>query len=133
MTGPGGRQGGRSSGAGPARPRLTSRRLSDLTSVGNVLDDFMPRLRLEERFASAQATDLWREVVGPEVMRRTHAVGVRDGELLIEVNGSVWMGHLTLLRRGYLDEINERLPAEAKLRAIRLTPMGDKARDKEGA
>jgi predicted nucleic acid-binding Zn ribbon protein len=130
---PGTPGGGQSSRPERQGARLSNRRLSNLTSVGNVLDDYMPKLRLEDRFAAAQATDLWREVVGPEVARRTRAVGVRDGELLIEVNGSVWMGHLTLLRRGYLDEINGRLPAEARLRAIRLTPMSDRTRDKEGA
>ena len=115
----------------PTRP--LRRRNANLEPVGYVLDEVLPGLRLEERFAAAQATDLWREVAGPEVARRTNAVGVRDGELLIEVNGSVWMGHLALLRHGYLEEINERLPAEARLRAIRLTPMSDKTRDKEGS
>lgn len=126
-----GRQG--HGGPSPARRLGSGRRQANLEPVGSVLDQVLPGLRLDERFASAQATDLWREVAGPEVARRTRAVGVRDGELLIEVNGSVWMGHLALLRRGYLDEINERLPAEARLRAIRLAPMSEKARDKEGS
>ena len=118
---------------GDRERRPMRRRSANLEPVGTVLDHVLPNLRLEERFAAAQATDLWREVAGPEVARRTRPVGVRDGELLIEVNGSVWMGHLTLLRHGYLEEINGRLPAEARLRAIRLTPMSDKTRDKEGA
>jgi hypothetical protein len=80
-------------------------------------------LRLEERFASAQATELWNERVTPEIQRRTRAVGVRDGELLVEVRGSVWMGHLAVLRQQIMDDINARLPIEARLRAIRLTPM----------
>ena len=113
--------------------RPMRRRNESLEPLASVLDHVLPALRLEERFAAAQATDLWRDVSGPEVARRTRAVGVRDGELLIEVNGSVWMGHLALLRHGYLNEINERLPAEARLRAIRLTPMSDRTRDKEGS
>jgi predicted nucleic acid-binding Zn ribbon protein len=80
-------------------------------------------LKLDEHFAAAQATEIWLQVVGPEVARRTHAVGVRDGELLIEVQGAVWMGHLAILRQGIMEEINAKLPAEAMLRAIRLTPM----------
>jgi len=85
-------------------------------------------LRLSERFAAAQATEIWGEVVTPEIARRARAVGVRRGELLVEVRGAVWMGHLAVLRQGFLEELNARLPEGAKLRAIRLTPM----RGKEG-
>jgi hypothetical protein len=82
--------------------------------VAPVLDRMLTGLKIAERFASAQATELW--------------VGVRDGELLVEVRGSVWMGHLALLRQRFLEEINERLPEGARLQAIRLVPM----RNKEG-
>lgn len=98
-------------------------------SVGSVLDRLLPGLHLDENAAVAAATDLWGTIVGPEVARRTHAVGVRDGELLVEVCGAVWMGHLAILRQGILDEVNGRLPADARLRAIRLVPM----RGKEGS
>jgi hypothetical protein len=97
--------------------------------VGTVIDRILTGLRIEERVATAAATDLWPEVAGPEVARRTHAVGVRDGELLVEVQGAVWMGHLAVLRRGILDDVNGRLPAESRLRGIRLVPM----RGKEGS
>jgi predicted nucleic acid-binding Zn ribbon protein len=91
--------------------------------VAPVLERMLSGLRLEERFKAAQATELWDERVTPEVKRRTRAVGVRDGELLVEVKGSVWMGHLAVLRQQIMDDINARLPIEARLRAIRLTPM----------
>jgi predicted nucleic acid-binding Zn ribbon protein len=101
---------------------------SHLEPVALVLDQMLAGLKLGEHFAAAQATEIWLQIVGPEVARRTHPVGVRDGELLIEVQGAVWMGHLAILRQGIMEEINAKLPAEARLRAIRLTPM----RCKEG-
>jgi hypothetical protein len=61
--------------------------------------------------------------VGPDVARRTRAVGVRDRELMVEVQGAVWMGHLAVLRQGILDDLNGRLPAESRLTSIRLVPM----------
>ena len=97
--------------------------------VGSVIDRILSGLHIEARVAVAAATDLWPNVVGPEVARRTHAVGVRDGELLVEVQGAVWMGHLAVLRQGILDDVNGRLPADAHLRGIRLVPM----RGKEGS
>jgi hypothetical protein len=96
--------------------------------VAPVLDRMLGGLKIAERFASAHATELWGEIAGPEVAARTRAVGVRSAELLVEVRGSVWMGHLAVLRQRFLEEINERLPEEARLKAIRLTPM----RGKEG-
>ncbi|HET9952770.1 MAG TPA: DUF721 domain-containing protein [Candidatus Eisenbacteria bacterium] len=107
----------------------TQRRGGQPVTVGSVLDKLLPGLRIEEHVAAAAATDLWSDVVGPEVARRTHAVGVRDGELMVEVCGAVWMGHLAILRQGILDDVNGRLPADARLRGIRLVPM----RGKEGS
>ena len=94
-----------------------------LEPVASVLDQVLAGLKLDERFAAAEATEIWLQVFGPEVARRTHAVGVRDAELLVEVQGAVWMGHLAILRHGIMEEINRKLPVEGRLRAIRLTPM----------
>lgn len=107
------------------RPSAASR---GFEALGSVLDGVIRELRLEERFASAQATDHWSAVVGPEMAARTRCVGVRDRELLVEVRGSVWMGHLAVLRQGILERINERLAPDARLGSIRLVPM----RGKEG-
>jgi len=95
-------------------------------SVGAVLEQVIRTLRLETRFAGAEASDRWNETVAPEVKARTHCVGVRDGELLVEVQGSVWMGHLAVLKQGILDEMNRTLPAEKRISAIRFVPMRSK-------
>jgi predicted nucleic acid-binding Zn ribbon protein len=99
------------------------RRRGEMRSVGGVLDQVLAGLRLESRFQAARATDEWVAVVGPEVVRRTRPVGVRDGELLVEVQGAVWMGHLAVLRQGILESLNQRLPESARLSSIRLVPM----------
>ncbi len=94
--------------------------------VGTVLDLVIRSLRLETRFQAAEATDRWATVVAPEVLARTRCVGVRDGELLVEVKGSVWMGHLAVLRQGILDRMNQTLETEKRLSAIRFVPMRSK-------
>jgi predicted nucleic acid-binding Zn ribbon protein len=99
------------------------RRAGEFRSVGSVLDQVLSGLKLESRFQAARATDEWAQVVGPEVERRTRPVGVRDGELLVEVQGAVWMGHLAVLRQGILEALNLRLPDTAHLTSIRLVPM----------
>lgn len=99
-----------------------------LAPVGEVLDGVLRRLRLEERFASADATERWDAAVGPEMAERTRCEGVRDRELLVFVRGAARMADLAVRRHEILRRINEELPEGAKLRAIRLAPM----RGKEG-
>ena len=94
--------------------------------VGGVLDEVLASLRLTAKFQAARATDEWEAVVGPEAAQRTRPVGVRDGELLVEVQGAVWMGHLAVLRHDVLASLNRRLPEEARLASIRLVPMRSK-------
>jgi predicted nucleic acid-binding Zn ribbon protein len=99
-----------------------------LEPVGDVLDELLRRLRLEERFAAAEATDRWVEAVGPDVAKRTRCEGVRDGELLVSVRGATWMGDLAVRKHEILSRINQELAEGVKLSSIRLIPM----RGKEG-
>jgi hypothetical protein len=91
-----------------------------------VLDQVLRGLKLDARFKAAEATDRWASVVAPEILARTRCVGVRDGELLVEVLGAVWMGHLAVLRQGILERMNQTLDAEKRLSAIRFVPMRSK-------
>ena len=94
--------------------------------VGTVLDQVLKSLRLEQKFAAAEATDRWAGAVDENVLARTRCVGVRDAELLVEVQGSVMMGHLAVLKHGILDRMNRSLPAEKRIHAIRFVPMRTK-------
>lgn len=111
----------------PARAKgPQSSRGGELRPLGGVLDQVLAGLKLDERFQAARATDEWASVAGPEVVKRTRPVGVRNGELLVEVKGAVWMGHLAVLRQGILESLNRRLPEGARLKSIRLVPMRSK-------
>jgi len=99
------------------------REKAELRPVGGMIEDVLSGLRVERRFQAARATEEWEAVAGAEVARRTRASGVRDGELLVEVQGAVWMGHLAVLRQGLMEALNRRLPAEARISSIRLVPM----------
>jgi len=100
-------------------------------TVATVLDNVLHALKLETRFAAAEATERWASAVeqetgGPEALARTHCVGVRDGELLVEVQGATWMGHLAVLRQGILERMNRELQPEQRIRAIRFVPRRSK-------
>jgi Dna[CI] antecedent DciA-like protein len=102
------------------------RKAARFETVGTVLDQVMKSLRLEQKFAAADATGRWTEAVDKDVLARTRCVGVRDAELLVEVQGSVMMGHLAVLKQGILDRMNRSLPAEKRISAIRFVPMRTK-------
>jgi hypothetical protein len=102
------------------------RKAARFETVGTVLDHVMKSLRLEQKFAAADATDRWAGAVDKDVLARTRCVGVRDAELLVEVQGSVMMGHLAVLKQGILDRMNRSLPAEKRISAIRFVPMRTK-------
>jgi predicted nucleic acid-binding Zn ribbon protein len=103
-----------------------SRRSAAPEPVGSVLDGLLTRLRLDERFREADATERWEAAVGREAARRTRCEGVRDGELLVSVRGAARMADLAVRKREILDRINEELAVGAKLRSIRLVPMRGK-------
>lgn len=94
--------------------------------VGSVLEGVLRRLRLDTRFAAADATERWEGAVGTEIACRTRCEGVRDGELLVSVRGAVWMADLAVRRHEILKRINEELADHAKIRTIRFVPMRGK-------
>ena len=98
--------------------------------VSTVLEQVLQALKLESRFQAAEATDRWAEAVGPQIVARTRCVGVRDGELLVEVLGATWMGHLAVLKHDILERMNQTLAAEKRLTAIRFVPMRTKEETK---
>jgi len=111
-------------------PTLAASDREGFEPVSTVLEQVLQALKLETRFKAAEATDHWAEAVGPEVLARTRCVGVRDGELLVEVRGATWMGHLAVLRQDILERMNRTLAADARLRAIRFVPMRSKEEPK---
>jgi predicted nucleic acid-binding Zn ribbon protein len=114
------------SAGGGARGGAGRRREGSFEPVGSVLDDVLGRLRLDARFAAADATERWELAVGPEISGRTRCEGVRDGELLVSVRGATWMAELAMRKHDILKRINEDLAEGARIRAIRLIPMRGK-------
>lgn len=102
------------------------RKKGSFEPVGSVLDDVLRRLKLETRFAAADATERWELAAGPEIAGRTRCEGVRDGELLVSVRGATWMAEVAVRKHDILKRINEELAEGARIRAIRLVPMRGK-------
>jgi predicted nucleic acid-binding Zn ribbon protein len=79
--------------------------------VGPLLRNALRRLGLDRRMAEQRAVEAWPAVVGPEIAAHARAAGVREGVLFVEVESSVWMQELGLLRDGIAARLNAHLGA----------------------
>lgn len=68
----------------------------------------------------AQAVEAWPEVAGAEIARRTLGVGLRGGELTVQVESHAWATELSVLSEELRERLNSALGEEA-VRAIRFT------------
>ena len=76
--------------------------------------------------AALRIAEAWAEIVGPDVARRATPGGIENGELVVQVRGSVWYAELKRSApRLLLPKILAFLggdPARAVVRAIRVVP-----------
>lgn len=68
----------------------------------------------------ARATEVWEEVVGPDIAGHTVGMGVRAGELNVHVDSHAWATQLTLMAEDLKERVNEAL-GESAVRSIRFT------------
>ncbi len=80
-----------------------------MESVSGVLPRVLRQLGLEEGLLGWRAVHEWEQVVGPRVARHTRATAFREGELVVEVEGSPWMHELGFLKPALVRRINRHL------------------------
>ena len=69
--------------------------------LGAVLRRALGNSPLARPLAGWSVVTQWPEIVGARVASRSRAVEWRDGQLLVEVFGAVWMAELTLQKRDF--------------------------------
>jgi hypothetical protein len=85
-------------------------------AVGTLLLEAMPQLA--ERLAELRLRQSWREVVGPEIARRSQPRGLVDGCVTIVVDNSPWLHELTLRQTDLTARIRAAFPV---VRSVRVT------------
>ena len=86
------------------------------------------RTALERWQAESAPADLlsmaqshWREAVGDEVAEEAWPDRERQGQLTVRCRSAVWAAELTMLEQTLLQQLNERLPKERHVRALKFT------------
>ena len=81
--------------------------------LGDVMPAALRDMGLESGLRGWQAVAEWPHAVGAQIARRSRAVRFQDGVLWVEVDGSVWLHQLTVLKRDLLRKISERMGSDA--------------------
>jgi len=76
--------------------------------LGEALSGALRTMGLDDGLRGWEAVTGWSEAVGSQIARRSRAARFHDGILWVEVDGSVWLHQLTMLKRDLLRRIQER-------------------------
>ena len=82
-----------------------------LEAVGPLVDRLLQGLGLEARLREYRAVQAWATAVGPVVAAHARATAIQDGVLFVEVDASVWMQELSMLRDSIIERLNAELGA----------------------
>jgi predicted nucleic acid-binding Zn ribbon protein len=77
--------------------------------IDAILDRMTSRMGLSARLEREKALILWKEAVGSNVARRTAAMSIRGGRLVVVVKDSTWLQELSLLKEDIIERLNSLL------------------------
>ncbi len=80
-----------------------------IIQLSELIPQLLHNLKLEEPLHGWKAVQEWPQVVGERLARRTRAVRYREGKLWVEVEGSVWMQELSLLKPELMHRLGRHL------------------------
>ena len=78
--------------------------------VGDLVDGLLGSRGLQEQVKRVGVLELWPEIVGEKLAEVTRARGVSEATLFVEVPSSAWLSELNMMKREFLERVNERLP-----------------------
>ena len=85
-----------SRGKGPAR-------------IGGMVEGILEKHGVRQQVRRMEVLELWGEIVGDDLAKVTRAKGVEDRTLFVEVRSSAWLMELNMMKRDFLERVNERV------------------------
>ena len=77
--------------------------------INTVIGDAIKNLGLTENIRKYESIQIWNDVVGKLISKKTRPKKVKGRKLLVEVENPVWMNELIFLKRKFINEINRRI------------------------
>ena len=95
----------------------------DAEAAGSAVGRVVKALGIPEADPAAlRIAEAWAEIVGPDVARRATPGGIENGELVVQVRGSVWYAELKRSASRLLLPKIRAFPGGDAVRSIRVVP-----------
>jgi len=92
---------------------MTVRRRRAPEPIASTLGSIIDRLDAEGHFAIVRLVQVWPEVVGEAIARRTEIVELKFHVALVKVSGAMWIQELNLLKPEILERLTARIGPDA--------------------
>ena len=89
--------------------KLRRGKMKSAAHTGEVVEQLLKGLGLDERLQQYRAMIIWDEVVGPQIAARTRPIRIREGILEINVDQPTWMQQLQRMKPKILARLNAEL------------------------
>lgn len=77
-----------------------------MDQVANILPKTFSKLGLHKKFRSEMILYRWEDIVGTEIASHARPISLQFGFLLVAVNNSVWLHHLSLMTEELIQKLN---------------------------
>jgi predicted nucleic acid-binding Zn ribbon protein len=77
--------------------------------IDSILDRLLSRMGITARLEREKAIVSWEEAVGAAIARRSAAVSLSGGRLVVAVENSAWLQELSLMKESLIEKVNSRV------------------------
>jgi len=77
--------------------------------LGDILQEVIRELGLEDKINQARVVEAWGEIAGPQINAVTQRVWFKEGTLYVRVSSPTWRQELHLSRRMWCERLNKHL------------------------
>lgn len=74
-----------------------------------MVEGILEKHGVRQQVRRMEVLELWGEIVGDDLAKVTRAKGVEDKTLFVEVRSSAWLMELNMMKRDFLERVNERI------------------------
>lgn len=80
--------------------------------LGEVLQDVIEQLGLQDKMDEARVVDTWASVAGPEINGVTESAWMKGSTLYVKITSAAWRQELHMNRRKWRDRLNGALDTD---------------------
>ena len=77
--------------------------------IGTSIKKLLKKNGLEKGIAQQNAIDIWPEVVGPKVSKKTEAAEIEHGVMIVKTETPAWRQELQFQKKDIISAINKKL------------------------